>query len=170
MIQISEDVQMGGQLSVIERFFPPAGFLDNTHVASTAAIDASKIKANRCVTQELVGPATLCSALTKSIYSAQGPGTLLAWAAWIEVTGTAGDKVVTVDLKKSTGGGAWTTVLSAPITFAAAAAVRTLVTGTISVPAYVAGDLFQAVVTVSGSTGAYAQGLSVQLRADESYA
>jgi len=167
----ADDISIGGSLSVVTAFYPPALSIKNSHISTATAdrIDAYKTIDNRSVFAELYGPATLCAALSKDIYIAHGPGTLLSFSAFIEVTGTAGDKVVTVDLHKSTAAGAWATVLSATISFAAAAAVRTLVSGTLSSTAYLAGDLFRAVVTVAGTTGAYAQGLNVRLCADESY-
>ncbi len=88
---------------------------------------------------------------------AYAAGTLVDFSVWIEVVGTGGGMSVTVDLKKSTGAGAYATVLNA------STAVRTQVQGTITSAAYVAGDIFEAVVTATAGGGTLPTGLSVRL-------
>jgi hypothetical protein len=74
---------------------------------------------------------------------------------------TGGDKQYTVDVRRSTGGGAWTTVLSAVVTVNSSSGNRTVVLPTVSVINLAAGDLLAAVVTASGSTGTQGRGLCV---------
>lgn len=170
MAQFNEDFAFAGQVIIMGAFYPPAGFLSNSHVAANAAIAASKLIVNRSITEELFGPAVTITALTKTIYAAKGPGTINAFRAWIETQATDVSRTVNVDLQKSTAGGAWTTVLSATVAITSSTTVRTRVAGVVSSAAYVAGDLFRAVVTVAGGSGSQALGLGCQLDTDESYA
>ena len=75
---------------------------------------------------------------------------------------TGADRTVTVDLQKSTAGGAFSTVLSSTIGFTNASVLRTPVSGTINSPAYSALDEFRVVVSVAGSASAQATGLIVR--------
>ena len=80
-----------------------------------------------------------------------------------------GDKKWTVDVKKSTGAGAFATVLSAVVTIDTTSVDRRLQVGALSTAAiaYVDGDLFQVVVTATGATGSQGQGGCVTLWLDE---
>lgn len=90
------------------------------------------------------------SAKTLIIGRAKSAGTIksvdIFYAGTAATTGTA-----SVNLKKSTGGGAFATVLSATVDITSATATLTAVAGIISAAPYVAGDVFELVVTVSGS-------------------
>lgn len=101
------------------------------------------------------------------IHIARASGTLKAFEAIIATVATGADRTVTVDLQKSTGSGAFATVLSATIGFTNASAVRTIASGTISGTTFVDGDIFQIVVTVAGAAGNQAQGLLVALNFEE---
>lgn len=138
----------------------PSSAVSNSHVSSTAAIDASKLLHMVNVCTELYGPSSTVAALTKECYIAKGIGTLTSVRAAINGTiATGGDRTVTVDLQKSTAGGAFATVLSGTVGFTNGSTLRTLSTGTISSATYAAGDLFRWVVTVAGSAGNQALGL-----------
>lgn len=80
---------------------------------------------------------------------------------------TGGDRTVNVDLQKSTGGGAFATILSATIQFTSADTIRTVKAGSLSSTSLVAGDLLQIVVTVAGAAGNQAQGLTVMVDIQE---
>lgn len=149
----------------------PASSVGNADIEAAAGIAASKVVHQAPGAQgaavELFGPTTAVTALTKTLGMAYASGTLVAFTAWIEVVATGADRTVTVDLQKSTGAGAYATVLSATAGFTNASAVRTAVSGTISTTPYVAGDIFRAVVTVAGAAGNQATGLSVRLMLQE---
>lgn len=146
----------------------PAGSITNTAVAASAEIEATKLvhMVNPCV--ELYGPATTVAALTKLAYVAKGDGTLSVARAFVITPANDVSRTVTVALQKSTGGGAFATVFSGDIQFTNASTARTLVSGTFSSTAYVAGDLFQWVVTVAGGSGTQAAGLFAEFTAYES--
>ena len=75
---------------------------------------------------------------------------------------------MTVDLKKSSGGGAFASVLTAALVINSATAVRTAVAAVLDAAKddYAAGDVFEVVVSVSG-TGTQAQGLVVTVFFEE---
>ena len=141
----------------------PASTVTNTMVSATAAIDASKLLHMVNQTEQLFGPTTTVTALSYDVYIGKGIGTLTAFRAFITTVASGADRTITVDLHKSTAGGAFATVLSGTIGFTNVSAVRTLVSGTISPTAYVAGDLFRVIVSVAGAAGAQALGLTAAL-------
>lgn len=168
--RIEQDLYVAGNISG-QTFTPPAGSITDAAVVSNAQIAATKLqqqgKGLMNNSLELYGPTTTVAALTKTLGMAYASGTMSEWAAWIEVVATGADRTITVDLQKSTGAGAYATVLSATIGFTNASSVRTKVTGTFSSTSYVAGDIFRAVITVAGAAGAQATGLSVRLTSTE---
>lgn len=163
--QIDGDLYVGGGL-VAQSFTAPAASIGNTAIAAFAGISASKLEHQSTSLGgcwELFGPLAAITALTQTLGAAYAAGTIVAFQAWIEVDTTGADRTVTVDLQKSTGAGAYTTILSATIGFADGETVRTLKSATLSAAAYVAGDILRAIVTVAGAAGAQATGLSIRL-------
>jgi len=157
---IPGDLQIKGALILSGTTTLPASTVTNAAVASGAAIDASKLLHMVNVPTQLFAPATTVTALTQDCYIAKGIGTLTSVRAAINgAIATGADRTVTVDLQKSTAGGAFATVLSGTVGFTNASVLRTLSTGTISSATYAAGDLFRWVVTVAGSASAQATGL-----------
>lgn len=137
----------------------PSGTLTNAGVAADAAIAESKLVHMINVPQELYGPAVTVAALTKLAYIGKGVGTITAVRACVITPANDASRTVTVDLQKSTAGGAFATILSGTVGFTNGSTARTLVAGTISSASYAAGDLFQWVVTVAGGSGTQAAGL-----------
>lgn len=153
------DVQIKGTLMPTTLSLP-ALTVTNAGVAAAAAIDASKLLHMVNVSLELFAAASTVTALTKEIYIAKGIGSITAIRAAVNGTiATGGDRTINVDLQKSTGGGAFATVLSATVLLNSSSTLRTLATGTISSATYAAGDLFRFVVTVAGAAGNQAAGL-----------
>lgn len=74
---------------------------------------------------------------------------------------------VTIDVQKSTGGGAFATILSATLTFTNTDTLRTAKVGTISTAGLVTGDILRIIVTVAHTTGTQAQGLVVTVNWQE---
>ena len=117
---------------------------------------------------ELFGPAVAVTALTKWVHIVRGAtGTVVSVEAAIAVVATGADRTITVDLHKSTGAGAFATILSATIGFTNASAVRTMVAGTISTATLADGDILAVVVTVAGAGGNQATGLTVTVNLGE---
>lgn len=132
-----------------------AMFSPNTadRLAAAKSIHARSIEF-RSIAGAAVGTATW------PLASLVGATTIISIKAFLEVACTGGD-TVTVDIKKSTAGGAWATILTSVLTLAAAdPAARTLKTASLLTSALAANDLLQIVVTVTGTT---AQGLCVTI-------
>jgi hypothetical protein len=167
MGQINEDLFINGNLSA-KTLTPPAASINDAAILGNAKIDPTKLRHRNTIPIELFGPTTTITALTKWLYGVRGlVGTIIAFDGAIAVQATGGDRTVTVDLQKSTGGGAFATVLSVTINITSGTVIRTWVAATLSVTSLVAGDILQAVVTVAGAAGAQAQGLTLRLVIDE---
>jgi hypothetical protein len=146
------------------------GKINNGDVDANADIAASKVIHNQTIDSELFGPTTSVAALTKLLHIAKSSGTIQYFRAIVVTPATGADRTVTVDLKKSTGGGAMSTVLSGTIGFTNLSTAFTDVSGTLSSADYVEGDVFEAVVTVAGAAGNQALGLLISLSVTPEYA
>jgi hypothetical protein len=105
---------------------------------------------------------------TRIVHIANAAGTLAAVKAVVNQAAAGGDKNFTIDVKKSSGGGAYASMLSAAITMNSGNTARVAVAGTPgATPTYVAGDVLEIVITTGGSTGNQAQGLAVTLLLQE---
>lgn len=169
---MADPVRFPGSVHIVESlqcgsFTGPAGFLRNEQVNAAAAIGAEKLVHMVNAEAELFGPTTSIAALTKLIHIGKGAGTIAAFRAFIVTVATGADRTVTVDLQKSTAGGAFATVLSGTVGFTNGSTALTLVSGTLSSTTYVASDLFRVVVTVAGSASAQALGLHASMIAYE---
>lgn len=157
---------------VSSNFYPPAAFATDAHWSSdpTKRLQATKVVHQFGVPLEVFGPTTTISGITKLLHIVRGAtGVVVGLEGCHFVAATGADRTVTVDLQKSTGGGAFATILSTPLTWNTnSTAVRTAQAATISSANLVDGDILQAVITVAGSAGAQAQGLllTLQLRED----
>lgn len=155
--------------SVIATSLPvPSGTITNSMVAGSADIDATKLEHQHSLTYSQVTGTAVVSE-TKDVMIVRGAtGTLVQMEACITgAIATGADRTVTVDLHKSTGAGAFATVLSSTIVFSNTDALRTLEQAAFSSTALVDGDILRVVVTVAGAAGAQAQGLVVTLTVRE---
>lgn len=147
----------------------PAGAISNYMIGSSPPIDPEKIIRTQSVDVELFGPATTIAALTKLAHIVRGAtGTLVGFEVAHMVAGT-GDRTVSVDVKKSTGGGAFATVLSSVAQILVASTVRVPIAGVFSNATIVGDDILEFVVTLGGTTGSYPQGLIATLTFTETY-
>ncbi len=103
-----------------------------------------------------------------ALHVAGNTGTVRAvYAAITGLIATGGDRTVTIDVKKSTAGGAFATILTGTIGFTNGSTLLTTTSGAITTTAYSANDIFQVVVTVAGAAGNQAQGLVVTVHFNE---
>lgn len=162
-LQVSGTIYAGG-------WTVPAGAINNAAIAAAAAIDASKVQQQYVLTHtQKTG--TDVTAQTHILHIARAAGTLLDVDVVADTvpTGNGVDKTVTVDIKKSTAGGAFSTLLTGTIQIDSADTDKTPIVGTpVATPTYIAGDLIESVVTVAGSVGTQAQGLCVRIILNES--
>ena len=156
-----ESVHVRGTLSA-SSFTPPASSVGNSAVISGDPIDAIKLEHQYSIDEELFAPGTTITALTQLLHIARVAEEVVAIEAIITTVASGADRTVTVDLQKSTGGGAFATILTSTVDITNATVIRTPVAGTISGSgSLVDGDILQLVVTVAGAAGAQAEGLLV---------
>ena len=130
----------------------PAGSVSDEKIPAGANIDAAKLKRRVPFSVELFGPTTTITALTKTLTMIRGAtGKVISITGHIDVQATGADRTVTIDLKKSTGGGAFATILTTTVNITNATAIRTAVNGAINTADLVVGDILQLVVTVAGA-------------------
>lgn len=108
------------------------------------------------------------AALTMLLGRMAKSGSIVSAYVTPDVVPATGTKTMTVDLQKSTGGGAWTTVLSSTLTINGSSVARTPVAMSLSgTPTHVAGDVYRINVTVGGSGGTGVQGWEIDVYATE---
>lgn len=144
------------------------GFVDKD-IANGAQISASKLIHHQLIHAQLAENSTAVAAVTELLFTANQNGTLLTFEAFIVTQATGADRTVTVDLQKSTGGGAFSTILTSTIDIDNTTVVRTPIAATFSDTGVIDGDHFKTVVTVAGSAGDQAEGLCATLALDLYY-
>ena len=147
----------------------PAGTLTNAMVNANAAIAASKVVHRFPISYSQIG-GTDVTAATVPIHIVSGQtATIESLSIMPLAAPSGGNKQITVDLKKSTGGGAYTSVLSGGTAYAITTSATSLAvyTATVATTALVVGDTLELVVTPSGSTGTQCQGLVCTVRLSE---
>jgi hypothetical protein len=165
-MRISEDVHVQGRLSSLY-FTPAAQSIGSAAINTSDPLPTAGLKHRHEYIVELAEEATAIVAINQWLAALKYAGTIVAFEAFIAVVATDVSRTVTVDLHKSTGAGAFATILSATIGFTNASAVRTAVAGTPSSATLAAGDILKAVVTVAGGVGTQAKGLTLRLIVDE---
>ncbi len=118
------------------------------------------------VTLPLTG-GTNVVAVSKIVHIAGGAGVVSAIVVTPSTAPTGGDLKWTVDVLKSTGGGAFATILPAVVSIDNTVADFRGIAVEVSTLTYADGDLLQIVVAVSGSTGSQGQGGEITLWLDE---
>jgi hypothetical protein len=156
---LSGDVHVSGTLSSGD-LSPPAGSIDNTAIQAGAAgnyVAATKLEHQFALpyTQDAGTPV---AAATKDIHIVEGATGEVAWvkAAITGTIATGADRTVTVDLQKSTGAGAFATVLTTTIVLDNASVLRTAEEAVVKVDGsedLVTGDILRVVITVAGAAG-----------------
>jgi hypothetical protein len=139
------------------------GVVNSRSVASGSNLDETNLQHRHHVEFGQNGAADAAAA-TRVVYRAYKPSTVLVAYVTPDVVPTGGTKTMTVDVKKSTAGGAWASILTATTTLDGTAVARTPVALSLSgSPALIAGDLLQIVITVGGSGGSGVQGFMVEI-------
>lgn len=164
----TNEVNVIGNLSC-KTFNVSTASITNAMVSATAAIAATKLQGEFTLRHTQTSTVAAATEYLRIIRGATG--TIVDIEACItETIATGADRTVTIDLLKSTGAGAFATVLSSTIVFNNASVLRTITTGTISSASLVDGDILQLTVAVAGAAGNQAEGLivTVTLREDAS--
>ena len=137
----------------------PSGCVSDTNVSASAAISAGKL-IHQIAKHYQQNDAAGVVADNQYSHIVNGTTCTLAYVqAAISTPATGADRTVNVDLQRSTGGAAFSSVLSSTITFNNASTARTVVSGTVAVATLTQGDILKWVVTVAGAAGNQAIGL-----------
>lgn len=150
-------------MSTIVQIDWTAGGLRDQDVAPGAAIQASKVIHQTSHSKLVYGPTTTIAAISYPLTVVDAESAVIGNFTAVIFGAPTGDRTATIDLQKSTGGGAFATVLTSTITFNSSSAVRVQSPAVVLDTDLVEGDVLQAVVTVGGSTGTQPQGLLVSL-------
>jgi hypothetical protein len=171
VIRDNVDRVMSGNWTFTSNVTLPAATIDENALKAATMLPAAKLTTRFPVTgcKQAVGSDVV--AQTEIIHIAQYAGIVTSVEAVVAAVPTGGgvDKKVTIDVQKSTGGAAFATILSTTFDVDSADTARVAVEGTIDAAKddYVAGDIFQIVAAVSGSTGDQAKGLAVTVFFEE---
>lgn len=145
--------------------FPALG---NDDLVAAAGVQANKLVHQKTVAVELAEAATVVAAIDKLICTTNASGKLQSFEGTIVVQATDVSRTVTVDLHRSTGGGAFATVLSTTVDITDSTTILVPKVAVFSSTTVADGDVFKAVCTVAGGSGTQAKGLVVTLIYDES--
>jgi hypothetical protein len=170
-MQTTGDVNIQGVITCTQISPNQACIGDGQINASSAQpINGSKVQhENPGITGgvQLFGPTTTVATVTQTLGMAINGGVVQLFKCWIEVA-AVGAATVTLDLQKSTGGGAYATILTGLITLNNATVIRIAASGTLTGGAtYVAGDILRTVVTATAGGGTLPQGLTLILQTKE---
>ena len=150
MGQINDSLHVGGQLSY------------NTFLASKNSIAAEGVIHRFPLHYFQAAGADIVDA-TVNLHTFVFGGAVTGIVITASTAPDGGNKLFTVDLKKGNQGGAFASILTAPVQMDDAHANRQVITGVLSSSPTVcsAGDTLQLVVDAQGSTGSQGQGLIV---------
>lgn len=142
----------------------PEGQVTDDNIEPDAKINASKVVHQFPVSYRQA-PGSAVVADTVDLLITRGLGQLLQLTAAINgAIATGADRTVTIDLLKSTGAGAFASVLSGGgIVLDDDSVLRTAEAATFSDDDHIAGDLYRLTVAVAGAAGAQGEGLIVTL-------
>ncbi len=163
----AEDMSITGSWTFSRMPQFPAGGITGAMIATFAAIPASSV-IHHFAAHYHQNPGANAVAETTDVHIAQAAGTVKSFQAALTGVVPSVDRTVTLDLQRSTGGGAFATVLSAVITLSTSNTIRVAVAATISSAAYVAGDVFRVIAALAGSSGTNPQGVIATLFLQES--
>ena len=147
----------------------PGGGIRNTDVAPAAGIAATKVEHQFPIGRQLFAEGVAITALaSKLLHISNKAGTIVAFEGVITTQATGADRTVSVDLQKSTSGGAFASITTTAIEIDNTTVIRTTVPASLSSVTLAEGDILRAVVTVAGSASAQAAGLLITLTLRES--
>ena len=138
------------------------GTVDNAAVKDSANLSQTKLQHRAHRTYHQVGGADVV-AFDNILYRAYKHATVLEITATPDVVPAGGTKTLTIDVKKSTAGGAWGTILSGTTEINSSSVARTPLELSLSgSPSLLAGDILKVVGTLAGSGGTNVQGVLVE--------
>lgn len=174
-MEINEDVVMRRGLSVVGQtsFGGPIAFPDGSvtsdKVAASADIAASKLQHRHAINHsQKNGTDVVSETIVK--YIAKTAGSLIRFVVRPTIVPVGGDKAYTIDIQKAVNGSSsWTSLITAPVSVAAADTNDVVKAGIlIGSPVYALNDAIRFVIATSGTTGSQGQGICIEAELDES--
>jgi hypothetical protein len=149
-----------GPVTVSGTLNMPDSTITDDKIAVGAAVDAAKLDHQYEISlSQVTGSA--CTDETKIVHIAKGAGELVA-ASYVCDVACLGNATIDIDVKKSTGGGAFATLLNAAMQATSSDSDKTVVAGTPAGTAtYSAGDIIEITVDATVGTGTLGEGLCV---------
>lgn len=168
MNKFDGDTHVAGHFSATSITLP-AGTVDNNSIDADAAIEASKLEhRNNIFYQQPIGTAVVAAIVPIYVCRAEnGAAVIDLFTTIVGAIATGGDRTITIDIKKSTAGGAPATILSSTKVLNNASVLYTHNDFTINDDDLVEGDILIAYITVAGVASAQGQGLVIGGRIDE---
>lgn len=140
----------------------PTGAVSDASVSAGAAISAPKLVHVISKTYQQNQNAAVV-ADTQYAHIVNGATcTVYAVNAAVDTVATGADRTVTVDLQRSTAGGAFASILTTPLVLNNANVARTMVSAALATTTLTQKDLLKWVISVAGSAGNQASGLVVE--------
>ena len=166
--RLENDYQFPGEVVFTGTVTMPSGAITNDEVNAGAAIAHTKMQ-HRYQALSVQGSTADVVAKTEMIYYAYRPATVLSGYVVIDSKATSTGRTVVVDVRKSTAGSTWATILTGTLTKNSTNTTsRTAYALTLSgTPTLIQGDKLQTTVAVTGSTGVQAKGLLVAINLAE---
>ncbi len=164
--RVNSDVLFLQNIHVTKLITTSTPFVDNAGVKTNAAIAATKLVARHAINYNQKN-GTNVVAETKAVHLTRAAGTIQSIEAFPVVGPAGGDLKYTIDVQKSTGAGAFSTILTTPIDVVNGSVNRVQINAALASANFVDGDAFQVVVALSGSTGTQGQGVVLVINADE---
>lgn len=159
--RIDGDTYVDGAFSA-KQIVLPAGAAGDNAIAPLAGIQASKLQhQHRAVFAQNSNANAAAQTVTLFVAVAAGVVNAVKAGAIVVALTTA---TATVDVKKN-----GTSILSAPISLTSSQTARQLVAGTVTTTPFVAGDVFEVVVTASAGGGTLAQGIFAYMDVTEAF-
>lgn len=162
-------IEFRGGCAILDTLSVPPGSIVNTSFSQSPGnrLAASKVVHQQHVNCELAEQDTAVAAIERLAFIANAAGELADLKAAVITAADDATREVDIDLLKSTAGGAFATVLTAPLQFTDADTDLVVKTASLATAAYVAGDVFKLVVTVAGGAGNQAKGLLATIAKNE---
>jgi hypothetical protein len=165
--RVESDLHVNGHLTSKTASLP-AGTVTNAMVNASAAIAATKLQHQHVVNYSQADGTAVAAAIVPVWVCRGATATVVAVQVVCVDAPSGGDLTFTVDIHKGAVGTAdGATILTGDRTYPNATADGTMLAGTISSGAMVAGDYLIVIVAVSGSTGTQGQGLVVTITVRE---
>ena len=160
--QLPIDLNISGNLSC-GSIRLPSGCVSDINVASNASIAAGKVihVISKTYQQNTTAAVVADNQYCHIIHGATC--TVAGLSAAVDTVATGSDRTVTIDLQRSTAGGAFASILGTPLVLNNSNVARTPVTAALAVTTLVQNDLLKWVITVAGVLGNQAIGLVVDL-------